>query len=131
MCLLKDAGLKTVVCLLLFVGVLYMTQLEQEMVVLRRLFEPWNTAPSGTVIWKPEDSDSNGQFKRSIIDKAFEVIVAGDSALAGGNIKLPEFGDSEYDAIAETLGHDHQQNAFNELALACVRVVQSLHRVTT
>ena len=106
-----------------------MTQLEQEMTVLRLLFEPWNTAPSGTVIWEPEASDPNAGFKRDMIAKATEVIAAGDNALSGGNFKVPQFGESEFTAIQETLANDHEQRAFYELAIACDRVSKSVQRV--
>ena len=106
-----------------------MTHLEQEMTVLRRLFEPWNTSPSGIVIWEPEASDPNAKFKRDVIGKASEVITAGDSALAGASFNVPQFGEPEFDSIQESLANDHEQSAFYELAVACDRVVQSLARV--
>lgn len=104
-------------------------QLQQEMTVLRRLFEPWNTGWGDTVIWEPEASDLNAQFKRDMIGKARDVIAAGESALAGTSFKVPEFAESEFDAIEESLGDDHEQRNFYELAVACGRVVQSLGRL--
>lgn len=103
-----------------------MVQLEHEVIALRRLFEPWNTSPHGTVIWEPEESDPNAQLKRYMIEKAREVIAAGDNALAGTDFKVPQFGESEFTAIEESLANDHQQKAFYELAVACDRVVRSL-----
>ena len=79
-----------------------MNQLEHDMVVLHRLFQPWLTAPHGTAIWEPEESDQNAQFKRDMIAKANEVIAAGDAALAGGRFIVPQFGKAEFDAIEES-----------------------------
>ncbi|KIQ26025.1 hypothetical protein RT95_12520 [Xanthomonas campestris] len=106
-----------------------MNHLEQEMTLLRRLFEPWNTVPHGTVIWEPEASDPNGAFKREMIGKAGEVIAAGDSALAGASFNVPQFGEPDFDSLEASLANDHEQGAFYELAVACDRVVQSLARV--
>jgi hypothetical protein len=106
-----------------------MTQLEREMSALRLLFEPWNTAPHGTVIWEPEPSDPNAQFKHSIIAKATEVIAAGDNALAGVSFKVPQFGESDFSAIQDALVTDPEQRDFIELAAACESVVRSLARV--
>lgn len=105
-----------------------MNQLEQDMTVLRRFFEPWNTAPSGTVIWEPEASDPNAQFKRNMIQKASDVIAAGDNALTGASFTMPGYGESEFKAIEESLVNDHEQQDFYALAVACHRVVQSLGR---
>ena len=107
-----------------------MTQLEHNMTVLRRLFEPWNTAPHGPVIWEPEASDANAQFKRGIISKAAKVITAGESALAGASFTMPQFGESEFNAISATLATDHEERAFHELAVACESVVKALGRVS-
>ncbi len=106
-----------------------MSQLEHEMATLRLLFEPWNTVPHGTVIWEPETSDPNAQFKRSIIAKATEVITAGDNALAGTSFTVPQFGESDFTAIQDALATDPEQRDFIELAAACERVVRSLARV--
>ena len=106
-----------------------MSQLEQELIVLRRLFEPWNTAPHGTVIWEPDESDQNAEFKRNLISKASEVIVAGENALACNSFEVPQFGEPEFNAIAELLANDHAQQDFYELAVACHRVVKSLVRI--
>ena len=105
-----------------------MTQLEHEIATLRLLFEPWNTAPWGTVIWEPEASDPNAQFKRSIIAKAFEVISAGDNALAGTSFTVPQFGESDFPAIQYALATDLEQRDFIKLAAACESVVRSLAR---
>ena len=106
-----------------------MTQLEREMSTLRRLFEPWNTTPHGTVIWEPEASDPNAEFKRNLIAKATEVIAAGDNALAGANFKVPQFGESDFPTIQDALASDPEQRDFIELAAACESVVSSLGRV--
>ncbi len=107
-----------------------MTRLEQEMATLRLLFEPWNTAPHGTVIWEPEASDPNAQFKRNIIAKAFEVIAAGDNALSGARFTLPQFDEFSFSDIEAALAADHEQRDFIELAAACENVVRSLARVS-
>ncbi len=106
-----------------------MSQLEHEMVVLRLLFEPWNTAPHGTVIWEPEVSDPNAQFKRETIAKATAVVAAGDSALAGSSFTVPQFGEADFSAIQDALATDPEQRNFIELAAACESVVRSLVRV--
>ena len=106
-----------------------MTQLELEMTALRRLFEPWNTAPHGTVIWEPEASDPNADFKRDLIAKAVKVITAGDSALAGASFEVPEFGESSFSAIQDVLAIDPEERNFIELAAACESVSRSLARV--
>ena len=107
-----------------------MTQLEREMAALRLLFEPWKTAPHGTVIWEPEASDPNVQFKRNVIAKATEVIAAGDNALAGSGFTVPQFGEPDFSAIQDALATDPEQRDFIELAAACESVVRSLARVT-
>lgn len=107
-----------------------MTRLEQEMATLRLLFEPWNTAPHGTVIWEPEASDPNAQFKRNVIAKAVEVIAAGDNALVRASFKIPQFGEPDFDAIQDALAADPEERNFIELAAACESVVRSLARVT-
>lgn len=99
------------------------------MTILRRLFEPCLTAPHGPVIWAPEESDPNRQFKRNMIAQAIQVLAAGDGALAGGSFEVPEFGESEFDAVQETLLTDPEENQFFELAVACKNVVQSLARI--
>lgn len=101
-------------------------RLENEVVALRMLFEPWKTAPHGTVIWKPESSDPNSQFKRSIIFKAYEVISAGDNALAGAGVTVSEAGEVDIPAIEDALATDPEQRDYIELAVACERVVRSL-----
>ena len=106
-----------------------MIQLEQEMIVLRRLFEPWNTAPHGTVIWEPETTDPNAEFKRDLIARALEVIAAGDCALAGATFSAPDFGESSFSPIQEALATDPEERDFIELAAACERVSHSLARV--
>lgn len=103
-----------------------MNQLEQDMTVLRRLFEPWNTARNGIVIWKPEASDQNATIKRNMIQKARDIIAAGDNALAGASFTMPGYGESEFKAIEDSLVSDHEQRDFYALAVACHRVVQSL-----
>jgi len=103
-----------------------MTQLEAEMTALRRLFEPWNTAPHGAVIWEPEASDPNAEFKRNLIAKAVAVIAAGDSVLAGASFKVPEFGKSSFSAIQHALATDSEERNFIELAAACESVCRSL-----
>lgn len=107
-----------------------MTQLEAEMTVLRRLFEPWNTAPHGTVIWEPEPSDPNAAYKHDLIAKASEVIAAGDAALAGAPVEVPDFGEQNYSEIQEALSADHEERDFIELAAACERVRRSLMQHT-
>lgn len=106
-----------------------MTQLENEMTALRRLFEPWNTAPHGTVIWQPEASDPNGEFKRDLIANAIEVIAAGDGALAGASFKVPAFGASSFSAIKDALGTDPEERDFIELAAVCESGCRSLARL--
>lgn len=108
-----------------------MTQLDQEMTILRRLFEPWNTAPHGTVIWEPEASDANAQLKRDMISKASKVIAAGENASAGAVSMPPVFGESEFEAIEDSLANDADQQSYYELAVACHRVVQSLERIAS
>jgi len=99
------------------------------MIALRLLFEPWKTAPHGTVIWEPEASDPTAQFKRSVIAKAKEVLAAGDSALAGSGFKIPQFGEADFPAIQDALATDPEQRNFIELAAACESVSRSLARV--
>lgn len=106
-----------------------MTQLEHDMVTLRLLFEPWNTAPHGTVIWEPEVSDPNGQFKRDLVAKATQIIDAGDRALAGNSFTVPQFGEPDFSAIQHALATDPELRDFVELAAACESVVRSLTRV--
>lgn len=106
-----------------------MTQLEMEMTALRRLFEPWNTAPHGTVIWEPEAPDPNAEFKRDLIAKAIEVIAAGDAALLGASFKVPKFGESSISAIQDALATDPEERDFIGLAAACEGVCRSLSRV--
>lgn len=105
-----------------------MIKLEQDITTLRRLFEPWNTAPHGTAIWEPEASDLHAQFKRNLIAKAMEIIAAGESALAGVSFKTPQFGESDFTAIQDTLATDAEQRDFIELAIACESVTRSLAR---
>ena len=106
-----------------------MTQLELEMTTLLRLFEPWNTAPHGTVIWEPEASDPNAEFKRDLIAKAVKIISAGDNALAGTSFEVPEFGELSFSAIQDALATDPEERNFIELASACESVSRSLARV--
>ncbi|UJJ58015.1 hypothetical protein [Rhodanobacter denitrificans] len=106
-----------------------MTQLESNMTTLRRLFEPWNTAPYGTVIWEPEASDPNAAYKRELIAKAREVIAAGDAALTGASFQLPGFGESSFSAIQDALAMDPEERDFIELAAACENVCRSLVQV--
>lgn len=106
-----------------------MIQLKNEMKTLRLLFEPWNTAPNGTVIWEPEASDPNAKFKRHLISRAMEVVAVGDSALGGVSFKIPQFSESDFPAIEETLATDPEQRDFIELAAACESVVRSLARI--
>jgi hypothetical protein len=108
-----------------------MIQLEQEMIVLRRLFEPWNTAPHGTAIWEPEATDPNAEFKRDLIAKAFVLIAAGDCALAGNNFSAPNFGELSFSLIQDALATDPEERNFIELAVACERVRHTLTRVAT
>ncbi|MGO1003242.1 hypothetical protein [Lysobacter sp. CA196] len=103
-----------------------MIQLENEMIVLRRFFEPSKTAPYGPVIWEPEESDPNAAFKRSLVDKAMQVIAAGDNSLAGACFTMPEFAESEFDAIGERLFSDPEERTYLELALTCESVVKIL-----
>lgn len=107
-----------------------MSQLEREMAALRLLFEPWNTAPHGTVIWEPDASDRNARFKCRIIAKATSVIAAGDRALAGSSFTIPQFGEADFSAIQDALTTDPEQRDFLELATACESVVRSLSQVS-
>jgi hypothetical protein len=106
-----------------------MIQLKQELATLRRLFEPWNTAPSGTAIWEPEPSDPNALFKRNLIDYAYKVIAAGDSTLSGENFNAPQFDEALFDKIQESLSNDHEHQAFLELAQALNSVVSTLNKL--
>lgn len=105
-----------------------MTQLEHAMIKLRLLFEPWSTAPYGTVIWAPEASDPNAHFKRNMISKATEVITAGEKALAGARFEVPEFGETDFSDIQDALATDSEERDFLELAAACESVVSCLAR---
>lgn len=105
-----------------------MSKLERELSALRRLFEPWSSSPQGTVIWEPEASDPNGQFKRDVIAKAAEVIAAGDNLLAGASVKVPRFGEADISAIEGALATDAEQRDYMELATACERVSRLLTR---
>lgn len=106
-----------------------MTPLEIKMATLRRLFEPWNSARHGTAIWEPEASDPNAEFKRVFIANAIEVIVAGESALAGSSFNLPDFGDSSFSTIEKALATDPEEHAFMELAAACESIRRSLMQI--
>lgn len=108
-----------------------MTQLEHEMTILRRLFEPWNTSPSGTVIWEPEVSDPSVEFKRGFISRAAQVIRAGDNALADTSFTVPNIGESDFAAIQEALVGDPEERDFVELAAACGRVCRTLTQFAT
>ena len=103
-----------------------MTQLEHAMASLHGLFTPWLSAPHGTVIWEPEESDPNAQFKRDFIAKAYQVLAAGDHALSGSNFKVPKFGEAEFDALETSLANDPEERSFFELAAACESVVKAL-----
>lgn len=108
-----------------------MTQLEHDMNVLHRLFEPWLTAPQDTVIWAVEESDPNAHIKHDLIAKANQVLAAGDNALIGARFEVPQFSESAFSAIAEALATDPEERDFFELAEACKRVAQSLAQIAT
>ncbi len=109
-----------------------MNRLKQEVEVLRRLFDPEAQKPNGTVMWEPLDNDPHAQFKKDLLDKAGSVLIAGDRSLSGSTYTAPEFGDSEFDAVEQTLSSDPSDSddrAYFELAAACEAVVQSLRRL--
>ncbi|WP_334132154.1 hypothetical protein [Silanimonas lenta] len=103
-----------------------MTKLESDVSALRRLFEPWATAPHGPVIWEPEPSDPNEAYKRGLINKAIEVLGAGEAALAGESFRIPDFGESSFPGIQDALAGDAEASDFIQLAFACERVRRSL-----
>ena len=105
-----------------------MTQLEHDVALLRRLFEPWLAASGDTLIWPPDESDRNAPFKREMIAKARQILAAGESALVGATFKVPQLDNSQPSAIEAALTSDPLKREFLELGMACKNVVQDLAR---
>ena len=105
-----------------------MTQLKNDVAVLRRLFEPWLAASGDTLIWPPEDSDENAPFKRELFAKAKQILAAGESAISGAAFDMPDLGSLEFNAIDTALGADPLKREWVDLGMACKCVVQSLSR---
>ena len=105
-----------------------MVQLQSDVAALRRLFDPFLAASGDTIIWPPDDSDENAQFKRELFARAKQILAAGESALAGETVDIPELGSLEFRAIDESLSTDALKREWIELSSACRSVVQSLAR---
>lgn len=104
-----------------------MNDLARELVALRLLFEPWNTAPHGTAIWEPEASDPHADFKCAAIAKALATLDAGERVLAGSPAPIPDLGGLGYDEVDPALASDPEWRDFIELAVGCERVVRALN----